>query len=233
MGSSRPKLRTVAMTGRPIPANTPAVMLSTTRFRYVLTRTAGIRVAARSRRPRSLVTTPSSTSCRGTNAVTATASTTVIDRNTSHAARRAAAPSPLPRWYPTRTALTVRAVVVSVPQRGSAPADTTEDAATASPPSRPTRTVTARPEHCWKNNVPAPGSACRRNSAVRARVWWEGERPGHVRRWCRWRTNMYTKYTASWAVREIDRETAAPTKPRPRQCPKAAKWRKGPPKMKT
>jgi hypothetical protein len=72
---------------------------------------------------------------------------------------RAASPSPRPRWNPTRTAMTMLNMAFTAPAQITVAVLTAVVAATASTPSRDTRSVVLCPTIAENTSVPTSGTA--------------------------------------------------------------------------
>ena len=152
-----------------------------------------------------------------------TASTAKTRAVASQKESRAAAPSPRPRWKPTRTAMTMVNMALTAPDHTIVAVLTAVVAATASVPNRDTNSVAARDTTAEKTRVPTRGTACLRYSAVPARVL--GRAPSGPKR-----RVFAPPHEHVQPVRErLQTPTARQTHRRadetePRQFPKAAKY---------
>ena len=229
---SRQKESAATRDCRPWPLKTPPVHKELSTPKSVATSAAGRTLAPSRTTVVSDVVRPTTAFEHGSVAATMTASTAKTRAVASQKESRAAAPSPRPRWKPTRTAMTMVNMALTAPDHTTVAVLTAVVAATASVPNRDTNSVVLCDTTAEKTRVPTRGTACLRYSAVLAGVCSDARHPGQNAACSRRQTNMYSQYVSGCRHRLHDRLTAAPTKPSPRQFPKAAKWRNGPPKTK-
>mmetsp|Transcript_6958 Transcript_6958/g.27325 ORF Transcript_6958/g.27325 Transcript_6958/m.27325 type:complete len:310 (-) Transcript_6958:695-1624(-) len=242
-GMSTAKERNVTSICRPWPLNTPPVHSELSTPRMVATKAAGNTFAAFLTTVPSEVVNPTVSDVNGNTHAATHASTPNTSAVLTQKESLAAAPSPLPRWYPTLTAMTIENMALTAPAHTTVAVLTAVVAATASVPSLLTSSVVAWPTTAPNTRVPTRGRPCLRNSSVLARVCSDDFQPGQKSA-CSFRhTNMYSQYARGWRHRLKLSEIAAPMNPKPRQPsthlsgsrqshPHTLAWRRGPPKTK-
>mmetsp|Transcript_8325 Transcript_8325/g.27725 ORF Transcript_8325/g.27725 Transcript_8325/m.27725 type:complete len:242 (+) Transcript_8325:133-858(+) len=170
-GISTKKLNPATKRCRPCPEKTPPVHSEFRTPSNVATTAAGNTLDAFVTTTLSLVVKPTTWCVNGrvsAMTVTSVKNTTPV---ASQKLRRAASPSPLPRWYPTRTAITMENMALIAPAHITVAVDTAVVAATASVPNLLTNNVVACETVAENTSVPTKGTPCFRNSQVTALGW--------------------------------------------------------------